>query len=232
MNAPSPLGADLAAKCPVLSTMIDTNTTVTPSGEVVPLHSGVHPLFAATLHRILAELKSVKCLEIGMANGVSSLAILTALRDGGNPDAHLTSIDPEQSKGWHGCGAHAVERAGYARLHTLIEDFDYLALPALLAQKTQIDFAYIDGWHTFDYTLLDWWYVDRMLKVGGVVALNDTGWPAVAKVIDFFLGHRKYKEADVGLPRLVSPATNLRQEDRYFVKMADWEPNWDFFAPF
>jgi hypothetical protein len=23
-----------------------------------------------------------------------------------------------------------------------------------------------------------------------------------------------------------------RQEDRYFVKLEAWEPNWDFYAPF
>jgi hypothetical protein len=30
----------------------------------------------------------------------------------------------------------------------------------------QVDFAFMDGWHTFDYTLLDFFYTD---KLGGHV---------------------------------------------------------------
>jgi len=41
------------------------------------------------------------------------------------------------------------------------EDFDFKVLPRLLESGKKIDFAYIDGWHTFDYTLLDWCYIDR-----------------------------------------------------------------------
>ena len=134
-----------------------------------------------------------------MAFGVSSLAILAALREIGQ-DGKLISIDPGQSTGWQGCGRTAVARAGLSSRHELIEDYDYNALPRLLTSGLRIDFAYIDGWHTFDYSLLDWWYVDRMLPAGGVVGFNDCGWPAVEKAIRFVMTHRKYEELDVGLP--------------------------------
>jgi len=82
--------------------------------------------------------------------------------------------------------------------------------------------------------------------VGGVAAFNDCSWPAVAKAIQFVLTHRKYTEIDVGLPvarsrkkELLSklPFTNKedfckRPGDRYLRKDEDWEPKWDFFAPF
>lgn len=32
------------------------------------------------------------------------------------------------------------------------------------------------GWHTFDHTLLAWWYVDKMLPAGGIVGFNDCDW--------------------------------------------------------
>ncbi len=182
-----------------------------------------------------------------MGFGVSSLAILAALRDGGQ-DGRLISIDPDQSTDWKGCGLAAVARAELDEKHRLLEDYDYNVLPRLLSSELKIDFAYIDGWHTFDYALLDWWYVDKMLSVGGIVGFNDCGWPAVDKVIRFMLGHRKYAEIDVGLQvRYVgdgggrdSPAGSTlndenerpRAEDRYFRKEVSWEPRWDFFSDF
>lgn len=173
-------------------------------------------------------------IEVGMAFGVSTLAILTALRELGG---RLVSIDPSQSSVWKGAGLEAVARAGLAEHHELIEDYDYNALPRLLASGTRCELAYIDGWHTFDHAFLDWWYVDKMLSVGGVVGMNDCGWPAVNKVIRFLLGHREYSEMDVGLPR--SPVRSAfrwrkrrQSQDRYFRKDAEWEPRWDFYAPF
>jgi predicted O-methyltransferase YrrM len=186
-------------------------------------------------------------IEVGMAFGVSSLAILTALRDGGQ--GKLISIDPVQTSDWKGCGRVAVEQAGFGDRHELVEDYDYNALPRLLASGVRCDFAYIDGWHTFDYALLDWWYLDKMLSVDGIVGFNDCGWPAVDKVIRFVLSHRKYNEVDSGLPieyvclgrrrELLRRLTLGRKQqwysqaqDRYFRKAAEWEPRWDFFAPF
>jgi hypothetical protein len=92
---------------------------------------------------------------------------------------------------------------------------------------------------------MDWWYVDKMLTVGGIAAFNDCSWPAVAKAIDFVLTHRKYTEIDVGIPapsrrklkllRLLTFGLKklpLDGRDRYFKKDAHWEPMYDFFAPF
>ena len=143
----------------------------------------------------------------------------------------------------------AIGRAGLSDRHELIEDFDFNALPRLLASELKIDFAYIDGWHTFDYALLDWWYVDKMLAANRIVGFNDCSWPAVEKVIRFINTHRKYSEIDVGLPFTVADYNRKRGllrrltfrprdqsyrrvEDRYFRKVTDWEPRWDFFAPF
>ena len=72
-----------------------------------------------------------------MAFGVSSLAILCALADRSR-GAKLVSIDPRQSCDWKGAGLAAIARAGFGDHHQLIEDFDYLALPRLLASGTAL----------------------------------------------------------------------------------------------
>jgi hypothetical protein len=127
-----------------------------------------------------------------------------------------------------------------------VEEADYLSLPRMLGRGTQVDFGYVDGWHTFDYTLLDFWYLDKMLAVGGHVAFNDCGWRAVSKAIGFLLTHRKYSEIDVGLTPSVVPGRELirfatgkwgrhykrMNHDRYFRKDEAWEPGHDFFKSF
>lgn len=164
-------------------------------------------------------------------------------------EGRLVSIDPRQSSRWQGCGLTSVARAGLAGRHTLTEDVSYAALPRLLAAGGRVDFAYIDGWHTFDYALLDFWYLDKMMAPGAVVGFTDCGLPAIDKVIRFVLSHRRYAELDVGLParyagvswwrelgrvlrRRERAATYRRMQDRYFEKREAWEPPWNFYAPF
>jgi predicted O-methyltransferase YrrM len=217
----------LLDRCSILKDMIDSRLSYSQSGEQIPIHSNIPPAYAEALYETVLRADPAVVVEVGMAFGVSSLAILSALRDG-NRDGKLISIDPDQSSYWKGCGVAAIARGGFAERHKLIEDYDYNALPQLLAAGLKIDFAYIDGWHTFDYALVDWWYVDKMLTVGGMVGFNDCDWPAVDKVIKFVLSHRKYDEVDGGLPVTSTGGC----EDRYFKKTAHWEPNWNFFAPF
>jgi predicted O-methyltransferase YrrM len=76
--------------------------------------------------------------------------------------------------GFDGLGLANLDRAGYARLVEFHDEPSYRALPALEAAGQRIEFAFIDGWHTFDYVMVDFFYVDRMLRVGGIVVLDDT----------------------------------------------------------
>jgi len=172
-----------------------------------------------------------------MAYGVSALAIL-----GANDDVHLVSIDPFQREHYADRGCRAIEAAGMADRHELVAGFDYAELPRLLADGLRLQFAYIDGYHTFDHTLLDFFYVNRMLDVGGVVAFNDCAMPAVHRVCGFVASHYDYDEINVGLQptytgisrrdTLRRTCQGRRNEDRYFAKVSDAAPAWDFYAHF
>jgi predicted O-methyltransferase YrrM len=246
--------------CPVLREMIATDTTLDAQGQTVPFHSGIYPHNAEALHRLVLAERPTVVVEIGMAQGVSTLAILSALeRNGGNGE--LISIDPFQSSGWGGCGYAAVARAGLKHRHKPCEEMDWQALPRLAAQPLTVDLAYIDGSHAFDYVLLDTFYLDRMLRVGGVLGFNDCGLEAVDKVLRYLLSHRRYAEIDVGLPFVrgrpfgfgralrnlhrnpaALPAALWRtrklsalwrpHQDRYFRKVGTWEPTTDIDLPF
>lgn len=238
----------LLARCPVLADMLRRGRTSTPDGEQLEFHSNIPTVYAEALFGTVRELKPALCLEVGLAFGTSALAILAGLEAAGS-GGRLISIDPNQSGKWRNAGRWAVERAGYAKAHTVIEDYDYVALPEILKEHKEAQFAYIDGWHTFDYALVDFWYVDKMLPVGGVVGFNDCGIAGVAKVLRFMRTHRRYDEMNVGLPidygklawlrhitrRLRGQGkgiSNRQYQDRYFRKAEAWEPAWDFFAEF
>ena len=235
-------------KNPVLREILATKSTRTPAGETVALNSCIDARTADALYGHIRAQRPRVAVEVGMANAISTLAILTALEENGG-SGQLISIDPNQSTQWRDCGRAAVARAGLGARHRVIEKADSLALPELLAAGTRVDFGYIDGWHTFDYALMDFWFLDKMTGQNGVIAFNDCGWPAVEKAINFVLTHRRYRELDVGLPRSydrsLSPMSFLRRlknrrlgdyfrrcEDRYFEKTEAWEPSWDFYAPF
>jgi len=139
-----------------------------------------------------------------------------------------------------------VARAGLQMFHQLIEEPDFVALPKLLGSGQTLDFGYIDGWHTFDYTMLDFYYIDKMLKTKGIVGFNDCGYPAVHKALNFVLSHRHYTELEVGLRPVYSRKAEVLRllrgrwlrrhrvlhQDRYFSKVEHWEPAFDFHAEF
>jgi hypothetical protein len=63
----------------------------------------------------------------------------------------------------------------------------------LVSEGARFDCVFIDGYHSFDYTLLDFFYTDLLLKVGGVVAIHDTVMPGVYKAVRFIETLKPYK---------------------------------------
>jgi predicted O-methyltransferase YrrM len=237
----------------VLNEMYETSRAVTHDGRQVGLNSVVAPEFANALYALVRREKPRLVLEVGLAQGATALTIATGLRENG--EGRLISIDPFQRTEWHGAGLHALERAGLEHLHTHLEDPDFIALPRLLETYAgAVDLAYIDGRHSFEYALLDFFYVDRLLRVGGLVGFNDCDWPAIIPTLRFVRDHRRYVQVDVGLKpaygnrnrlarwyaraetRFVPRNVRLsrlrafgrlmgrRREDRYFSKLEAWEP--------
>lgn len=215
-----------------------TGSIVDAQGTPRPLNSEISERFCAALSAVVTREQPKLVIEIGMACGFSTLAILSALPQG----ARLLSIDPFQHRDYHGLGHALVQRSDRAEAHTLIEEPDYLALPRLLEQGTTADLVYIDGMHTFDYVALDAFYADKLVRPGGVVAFNDCGFRSIHKFLKYFRKHRDYEELDVGLApdfkggnpliTLSRRLTGRSNQDRYFRKKSDWEPVHNYFKTF
>ena len=63
----------------------------------------------------------------------------------------------------------------------------------MINSKINVDFAFIDGWHTFDYTLVDFFLIDKILNNGGIVAFHDGYGRSKQKVFRFLETHRNYE---------------------------------------
>ncbi len=171
----------------------EAGTVVGRSGEVHKLQFAIDPQEGQFISDIIHDDPEIfKTLEVGCAYGLSSLHICLATRE--RLGASHTIIDPFQNAHYDGAGIRNLEEAGIDFFH-LMETKSELALPRLLEEKEgQFDFIFIDGWHTFDHTLLDCFYASRLLRVGGLLAIDDVSFPSVRRVVDFLKNYPCYEE--------------------------------------
>ena len=181
----------------VLAEILATGQVSRRDGSTVPLDHHVSADEGAALQQLIRTVKPRVTLEVGCAYGISTLYMCEALAEVGG-QKHIV-IDPLQKDGWNGAGLFAVERAGYLPLVEFHGEPSHQALPKLEQAGQRIDLALIDGWHTFDYVLVDFFYIDRMLSVGGVVMFDDTRfYPAIRKVARYVATHRQYVPLAIG----------------------------------
>ncbi len=175
----------------LLSKILAEKRAYTPDGQAFPLHSHIDQLEGEVLQFWIGEKKPEHILEIGMAYGVSSLFICDAIRQ--RMDVTYDIIDPFQYQDWQGCGVHHLNLAGFRGRFILHEQPSEICLPRLLAANYHCDFAFVDGFHTFDHALIDFFYINRMLDVGGVVVFDDVHLSSIRKLLAYIASYPCYQ---------------------------------------
>lgn len=155
------------------------------AGAVVPLSSNVSAEEAALLRAAVIEVRPRVSLEVGFAQGVSTLAILGALRTNGQGHHHV--LDPFQANYGY-AGRAMVARAGLAGWYTFHERHAEDVVPTLPA----LQFAFIDSSHLFDLTIAEFVLADRRLEVGGVIGFHDMWMESQQCFIRYVLANRSY----------------------------------------
>jgi predicted O-methyltransferase YrrM len=113
---------------------------------------GIMPKEAEALTQLITTEKSRFTAETGVAYGLSTLAICEGLAANPIQPSKHYRVDPCQMKDYEGAAIAALRRAGLEVHFELIEGSSHIMLPKMLEQNIRLDFAFIDGWHTFDYT--------------------------------------------------------------------------------
>ena len=194
-----------------------------PDGDrLVPLHSNMSLEEGDLIVKMFTAAAPRVSLEVGCAYGISTLFACDALEALGGHHRHIV-LDPFQNTQWEGLGMKNLARAGHIGKVELVEERSEIGLPRLLGTGLRIQAAIIDGWHTFDHTLIDFFYINKMLDVGGVVVLDDTQFPAVRHCAQHILTYPAYRAVGA----VGDDPTCIA-----FQKVAEDDRPWNWYAPF
>ena len=173
----------------VLVEIFSTNKVIDKFGNSHDFRTGISQKDGEFLWKLIRDNEICNTIEIGCAFGISSLYICDALSVAPSP-SH-TIIDPHQNSSWHGIGIYNLERSGF-KSYELIEKPSEIALPLLLQNGRRFSFAFIDGMHTFDHALLDFFYIDRLLDLGGIIVFDDVMLPSINRVARYVNNYPNY----------------------------------------
>jgi predicted O-methyltransferase YrrM len=214
----------------VLKEIFATNSVRNKDGEIVKFHSAITPREGFHLFDLILQNGFSRILEVGMAYGTSALYMAQALANNNLQGSKLTSIDPFQSTQWSSIGILNIERAGLSKFHHLVEESSHIAMPRLLAeiesnQSAKFDMIFIDGMHLFDYTLVDIFYAFKMLRIGGVIVVDDIRHAGVKKAISYIT--LNYQDSLILLGN-----TPCSRTAATFIKADDDKRPWDYHTEF
>lgn len=167
----------------VLDDILQSGVVTDARGAQHQVHSNTSPAQCLFLRELIGRIDARRCLEIGLAYGISSLAICEEIN--GKAGASLISIDPHQGEHWNDIGVLNLERAGFGAILEFHRRPSHEVLPRLLQEGQRVDFAYVDTSKIFDVVLLDAYYITRLLMPGGIIVFDDCSWPGIRKVVRY-----------------------------------------------
>ncbi|MDZ4770957.1 MAG: glycosyltransferase [Chloroflexota bacterium] len=218
---------------PTLRAIFDTGIVTAASGEAVTLRAHVDESSCYVLQYLLRMYRPTRIVEVGFAYGISALAMLSMVAQVDHLVYHI--IDPHQTSFWQAIGIENVRRAGYDgkyNLHLLPSE---IVLPWLLTNQQRLDFAFIDGNHTFDHVLVDFFYVNKMLDIGGVVVFDDVQMESQARLMKHIATYPAYERINAPESLVVDGVRRpIDNPARFgvFRKVADDLRQWDWHADF
>jgi hypothetical protein len=193
--------------------------TAGPGLHAEPLtETGLDPDGASVLYYLVRKLGAAVTIETGFGLGTAALAIMLAKTD--VPDQRHIAIDPYRLGSDGGSSLLEHFRRTYGKRFRRVWKRSEIALPEFVAAGNWCDLAFVDGSHHFEGVLLDFFYFDRLCRVGGLIVFDDIDYPAVEAAVNFIRANRKtYAVAEVG------PFAVLK-------KLAPDDRQWWHFRPF
>eukprot|EP00040_Diaphanoeca_grandis_P024868 m.137170 g.137170 ORF g.137170 m.137170 type:complete len:380 (-) comp29911_c0_seq1:171-1310(-) len=186
---------------------------------------------AAVLNGLVRKNKMKRTAEIGCACGFSAATIAQALSDVKSEKGKVIvrkhfAIDPAamskttlQKQGYDGVGKKVIENLGLGEYFELKVLPSHTALPKLLEEFGEESFQmiFIDGMHLFDYIMLESYYADLLLEVGGFLVFDDSQMVATQRAVMFIMRNRHY---------VVSPSLHVDPRITVLKKVKNDDREW------
>jgi len=170
---------------PIFDQMTRDLYVLDEGGSEVPLRgSNVSREEGSFIFEIIRDYSVMSVLEVGCAYGAASLQIGYGLSKMTASSRHVI-LDPNQYVNYNGIGLLNLERAGFS--YDFRETPSELGLPELFEAGETFDMVFVDGYHTFDHTMLDLFYSERVVREGGLIVIDDTRLPPVNRAVRYFL---------------------------------------------
>src|SRR5215218_3059773 len=140
---------------------------------------------------------ATRTIEIRLGYGISALQVCEGLLGNVDPTARHVALDPYQATRFANCGLQFLEEAGIAQMVEHHAEDSQIALPRFLGEARRFDLAFVDGNHRFDGVFLDLVFLGRLVRMGGIVFVDDYQLPAVARAASFCLTNLSWKLEEV-----------------------------------
>jgi hypothetical protein len=89
-------------------------------------------------------------------------------------------VDPFQESEFRHAGWEMTQLARLDSIAILLRERSRIALPRLVAERMSADAAFVEGSHVFHNVFVDLYYLQKIVRPGGLVVLVDYWWPRVA----------------------------------------------------
>lgn len=173
---------ELLANPPRLHRARDFNPADDPAAEDNLLADwGIQKSFLRLMVGLLTPASHT--LETG--SGLSTICMAIA----GCDHVCISPIQKEHNRIQRYCSEHGIS-TGRIRFIPMTSD---AVLPSLDLRGRKLDFALIDGSHAFPDPFIDYYYVNRHLKVGGLLAVDDLNISSVGLLHSFLVTDSAYE---------------------------------------
>jgi predicted O-methyltransferase YrrM len=125
-------------------------------------------------------------VEVGLAYASSALAIGEALVTVEPPHPRHIIIDPFQDSGYSDVGWNLLRAAGLDSFSRLIRAWSSIALPELLTEGLVADAAFVDGSHRFHEVFVDFYFLRKIIRPGGLIVIDDDWTPSVRTAVRYY----------------------------------------------
>jgi len=175
---------------------------ISSSGRVVAeMDKTTHDIFPVSLdleggkslQKFIQDENPQTVIEIGLGYGFAALNVFAAKDLSKKNDFRFITIDPKQKNRFSNIGLQLLRKVDVFEYVEFHNDSSELTLPRLIMAKEKADFAIVDGNHRFEHVFVDLFFLERILKGGSLIFIDDMQLPGIKKAVSFFVKNLEWK---------------------------------------